>query len=1392
MCSREEEPLVLQQFLRFGETRAITQQLLSQESADLFLHALPPSGPSLRALPPPPPRIDSDIKKFIERTASSRAKEDPSSPAGPPASPQHPPQHHSAAGAALHHVHQLHQLQQRHGHQHQTPSRPPSPAPPHHVHHAAAPSEHHHPHHHFLPHLQHQLHQQQQGTQPSRPPVPATTTSSSTPLLPPPPLSFPKMPPAVNGPASAASPATPTSPLSASPLNRLQSMQPFDFRKERGAANCPPGGSPEPVVPQSPSGTQQQQQPPPPPPPPPVRRRPSVASDSGLNLSVQGSGGSPTRCSGVIPPPSSQQVGMHYAPGGHGGFKSDVSGSEYGGSDDENSVSALNLSRDRPEAVIDDRRRSSSSSHHHARKASTPVKRQWTPLNLGTQLINPSTGKKRVQCNVCLKTFCDKGALKIHFSAVHLREMHRCTVEGCNMMFSSRRSRNRHSANPNPKLHSPHLRRKISPHDGRSSQPHPLLMAPPHHHQSLGGLPAAAAALSPALAGLGAAAGPFNAMAAAAAAAFPLLATPPPGELQRAADHHHHQSAAGPHHQANALMARPCGPPASSVTSSSASSPSSDLKYSLDLSVHRYGDGRRGGGVGPGDGVRAALGSSSSSSDVEDDLDDDLDDEDEMEAFSSHTNDEDDDDDVRIFLDGRSRRRRRHGERRTASEGSDGGAEEASAVAAPEGASQGPVDKREEATVVGEDEAKPKRELEEGLDLSGAGSPNSKRFKGQSDCPGGGGGCSPLRLTRPKEEEQRAEGGEGAAVPQQQPGSENGPASTASPSWKAGVRKRKSRNPTRCAQPLPEETPSNLLVMSSSEDDGEALAAATAEARVVPPEEENDRGSATAVGEEGDCQPECLKVDPKAEVVEEEIKHVEEKESSEEVEASEKPGSPSGEAAADGEGEDLRKMETLVGETIDLSKNGCSEEKKSPSHERVDEAGEQGVRPEDWTEGSGPHKAPEADCPANGGTHSDGDESLDSSHALRQLENLSHGHFGERDSSRGPALQTPFPPPGVPSSNLPFNLGLVPGPNSPPSPASDRGDRDAESLSNPDSPSGDSSQQGLAHFRDTSGFMGVVDVPIDKENPRRCPVCGKIFQNHFGVKTHYQNVHLKLMHKCTVDGCNAAFPSKRSRDRHSANLNLHRKLLSTSSSDKTAGVFGDKSPFASLAANPALHGEFLARLYADTQALPLNLEAFKSHLPTSGTVPPGIGGLAEHLMVNGDRLGPGGLPPPPLLLPSLGFTGFGGLDHFGAALAAGMNGGRGGPNSSASSGSPSPSPPIPLSLLRHPLGGDAPPTVGGRPVPANAYYCLEEDDPTPEADGGLRCRFCHKHFMDGASLKEHYERHHLSEMFGCTVEGCGKVFSSRHRRNHHSQDEVAHSAAARAGNSSPSPPPECS
>ena len=93
------------------------------------------------------------------------------------------------------------------------------------------------------------------------------------------------------------------------------------------------------------------------------------------------------------------------------------------------------------------------------KKQSGYLKRPWqSTLGYGGVML-ATNGKKRVLCSACNKSFCDKGALKIHYSAVHLKEMHRCTIEGCNMLFSSRRSRNRHSANPNTKLHMDHKRR---------------------------------------------------------------------------------------------------------------------------------------------------------------------------------------------------------------------------------------------------------------------------------------------------------------------------------------------------------------------------------------------------------------------------------------------------------------------------------------------------------------------------------------------------------------------------------------------------------------------------------------------------------------------------------------------------------------------------------------------------------------------------------------------------------------------------------------------------------------------------------------------------------------------------------------------------------------------
>lgn len=54
-----------------------------------------------------------------------------------------------------------------------------------------------------------------------------------------------------------------------------------------------------------------------------------------------------------------------------------------------------------------------------------------------------------ITCHLCQKTYSNKGTFRAHYKTVHLRQLHKCKVPGCNTMFSSVRSRNRHSQNPN-------------------------------------------------------------------------------------------------------------------------------------------------------------------------------------------------------------------------------------------------------------------------------------------------------------------------------------------------------------------------------------------------------------------------------------------------------------------------------------------------------------------------------------------------------------------------------------------------------------------------------------------------------------------------------------------------------------------------------------------------------------------------------------------------------------------------------------------------------------------------------------------------------------------------------------------------------------------------------
>lgn len=802
---------------------------------------------------------------------------------------------------------------------------------------------------------------------------------------------------------------------------------------------------------------------------------------------------------------------------------------------DENSHSALNLTKDKIPKQ---------SRMLPGRKPSTPTKRTWgspnLPLNLGTQFINPATGKKRVQCNVCLKTFCDKGALKIHFSAVHLREMHKCTVEGCNMMFSSRRSRNRHSANPNPKLHSPHLRRKISPHDGRSSQAHPILIPPQP------GLPLpSAAALSPL--------NPFG--------PFPLL-TPPP-------DMKYHPL------------------------------PSMDFKQTLDLSIQRMKESK----VSYPD--YAALSSFHHHH---------------HHHHHHHQSEDDDDDDDGIVVVG--------------------GDED----------DDFDKDKRDKINGTNENDV---QDAPEDLVM-----PAKKQKMSVSDVE------EDITSNIDSNEDSLS------VVDTQSLKDE--------PSVQVSKRKRKNQNPTRCAVPV---------MMEDTVSDGDSSNDVFSErlADQVKQEQEEKK-------EKNDSYTEPVPVETKKHIDVCDDSPLDLGKRSPDVNANETDKSVSNE------------IKTSIAPLFTIDK--LKKEKPFHDTETVEE----------------PEERPSSSMESN-----KSDESFDSTNPLRQLESLSHGHFSDL-MARGLHLGLGGQPPAFPP--LGFMMGT-----GPPSPA--RSQTSSGGSSNGRESPDDSSQHQLYGHFDNGQFISGMDVPVDKDNPRRCTACGKIFQNHFGVKTHYQNVHLKLMHKCNVDGCNAAFPSKRSRDRHSANLNLHRKLLSTTSDKSATSLFLEKSAFASLA-NPALHGDFLTRLYAE--------EALKGHhLP-----PPNL----DQLILNGDRL-----PHPPLLLPPLGGLPFplGNFNHFSQ-----FNGSMTTTSHKERS-----------STSNSPLSGSPPPT-NLSPAPTKYIHCVEEDLPTPDKEGNLPCRLCKTAFSTALQLKEHCERHHISEMFKCTVMGCPKVFVSRTRRNIHAENESLH------------------
>ncbi|KAG7333645.1 hypothetical protein KOW79_002052 [Hemibagrus wyckioides] len=239
-------------------------------------------------------------------------------------------------------------------------------------------------------------------------------------------------------------------------------------------------------------------------------------------------------------------------------------------------------------------------------------------------------------------------------------------------------------------------------------------------------------------------------------------------------------------------------------------------------------------------------------------------------------------------------------------------------------------------------------------------------------------------------------------------------------------------------------------------------------------------------------------------------------------------------------------------------------------------------------------------------------------------------------------------------------------------------------------------------------------------DPKICYVCKKSFKSSYSVKLHYKNVHLKEMHVCTVAGCNAAFPSRRSRDRHSSNINLHRKLLTKELDD----------------------------FVLDPQLMPLPRD-MRAELAAK--------------IYSGHRHED---PVSPL---GNGYRGDGDYAALDLSTASSVHS-SGSVQSSRDSDEASDEGVL-LDELDISEGEEAGPGLGEG---AGLVTSDPASSPSAAVNGGILCGICHKMYSNKGTLRVHYKTVHLREMHKCKVPGCNMMFSSVRSRNRHSQNPNLH------------------
>ena len=843
---------------------------------------------------------------------------------------------------------------------------------------------------------------------------------------------------------------------SSSPLTRLQGIQPFDFRKMFAGSKGLEGQDANELFRASKKHHTQQLA--------------MMGFQAGLerNTSDRDNDSGHKSQSGMIPASSSLSINSE-----------DQSMSE-GSGDEDTSEGAMNLSVAGGSGGYDMKERN--------RKSSNPMKRRWNPMVLSSLVTNPATGKRRVQCHACFKTFCDKGALKIHFSAVHLREMHKCTVDGCTMMFSSRRSRNRHSANPNPKLHSSSLRRKLNPHDGRTSNPfpNPLALGPP----------------SPSLLGISGSSSIPTTTSSSMPSSTLMNQSRMMLDQQRFDAEYDKMSGDAMTRSDQASTSANNGQTSSSqVTgmndmkgdsfrSSSCSPCPSDL-YESDPSSSSVSKGLKARGFRQERSVSDSNGHHSERRD---------------HHHHRHDQEEDRDRDSSQPESDANRARKRKSANPTKFSVASNAVSAAAVSVAP--ASD------DDLQYSSDDDSSGTFMDAERLDDTNGLNDDLSDDEDEDDSL-----QELINLQRQKALRKMIEYNELKRLNR-----EANKASEERQEKKDHHHRRHLPNSRFSSQDNPlgltgegnnSPSPDNF---SSGQDHGmkqnnnhhhhdrkESKRSSSSSS----PDTKNKSHDAKKLSMGNTFHDEILASQKMLKEHQEQQKHQQENQQF-------TPELLGGQGRSEAENP-LRHLESLsMGFNNLLSPNG--QIGRNP-----------GLFP-GTSSSSGSHH-PHLGFPPHPGLTASHPFSLNPSSAGQGL-NPSVNLLTSPTSSA--AKRTPTSSSSSSTNNNNFNDSY-----------NDAKDGDEGNDSN-DSRQESGQEEDYSLFKDSS-MTGMLDIPVDKENPRRCVACGKIFQNHFGVKTHYQNVHLKLMHKCTVDGCNAAFPSKRSRDRHSSNLNLHRKLLSTHS-----------------------------------------------------------------------------------------------------------------------------------------------------------------------------------------------------------------------------------------------------